>query len=563
MSETPSLKRAHAWVANPLISEDSKAEIQNLIDKNQLGEIEERFYKNLEFGTGGMRALMGAGSNRLNEYTLRKAVEAISQVINDVVSSARVIIAYDSRHKSFEFAKFAATVFAANKIGVLIYRNPRPVPLCSFAIRHHQCAAGVMITASHNPPQYNGIKVFWADGTQVTAPYDQRIVECFNNISELGEVVYSQELIQWMDGKTEDAYFKAIKSKMLNIDLCREKGRELSIIYTPLHGAAGSSCARILSQLSFDNLTIVPQQAKPDGNFPTVNSPNPEDPQALSMAVQMMKYLKADIALGNDPDGDRVGVAIPDASFKIHYLNGNQIGTLMLHYLCKNLKEQNKMPPHPYFIKTIVTTPLQERVAKFYGVACENTLTGFKWICRRLNEIERKESHRNFIFATEESFGFLNHSFARDKDGISAIALLSEMALFYKTRGMTLLEALEDIYRQFGFSHETLVCIDGKGKEGREKIDRIMERLRKFNADHLLEMPILEIKDYQKAETTGLPASNILAFHFKDGHLFSIRPSGTEPKIKFYIILQGLKEKDASSLAQKFISFIKSDSLGN
>ncbi len=580
MNAGASLERAKAWANNPHIDPESRAEIQALIDKNDLKEIEERFYRDLEFGTGGMRAILGQGTYRLNKYNIRKASQAVSSaILNDKPSEPKVVISYDSRRFSFQFAKEAASVFAANGIQALIYQRLNPVPLCSFAIRHHQCSAGVMVTASHNPPEYNGFKVFWADGAQVTPPYDGHIIQHFNSLQDLGNIKrldfengLSQGLIQWLDEKTEDAYFQAIRSKSLNLELCQARGKELHIIYTALHGTGKVPCTRALSDLGLTHFDLVKAQAEPDGNFPTVSSPNPENPEALAMAVELMKKSGADIALGTDPDTDRVGVALLSGK-SVRYLNGHQIGLLMLHYLCQNLKDQNKMPPHPYFIKTIVTTPLQESVAQTFGVESENTLTGFKWICGHMNTIETKQPQRNFIFGTEESFGYLNHSFARDKDGVASIALIAEIALWYKTKGLNLLEALDSIYEKYGFSHETLLCLDYKGKEGAEKISRIMETFRNFKKPELMGQSLQKIEDYKnqstidfisrKDEKLPFPSSNVLGFYFQNGNRLFLRPSGTEPKIKFYIMIQekegSLSEKKerAQKLTTEFINFIK------
>lgn len=576
-----SLEKAKQWAANPAFDNESRQEIQSLIDQNDLKEIEERFYRDLEFGTGGMRAILGQGTYRLNKYNIRKATHAVSQTVLETNKkpTPKVAISYDSRQFSFEFAKEAAGVFAANGIEALIFENLNPVPLCSFAIRHHGCNAGVMVTASHNPPEYNGFKVFWGDGAQVTPPHDQMIIDKFQAINDYGSIPtmdfdegLKTEKIKWMGEETEGPYFKAIKENALGLEETQAHGEELKIVYTALHGTGWRPCSRALKDLGLNNLLSVEEQQAPDGTLPTVSSPNPENPEALELAVKLMKKEGADIAMGTDPDTDRVGIAlIKDGD--VHYLNGNQIGILMLHYACSQYKEQDKMPSSPYFVKTIVTTDLQTKIAESFGVAGENTLTGFKWICGRVNEINEKEPERTFIFGTEESFGYLNHRNVRDKDGVSSVANLSEIALHYKRKGMDLIDALDKIYEEHGFSHENLLSLNYYGKEGAEKIQRIMESFRNYNDNELCGQTIGtlsdfkkgEIKDFQEGTTKTLDfiSSNVLGFHFTNGNKLFLRPSGTEPKIKFYIMIQENegtlpdKKKRAYKLADDFVAFIK------
>ena len=578
--ESNSFDKAKTWASNSAIDDESKKEIQTLIDNNDLKEIEERFYRDLEFGTGGMRSILGQGTNRMNKYNIRKATQAVANAVLDgKPSNPKVAISYDSRRFSFEFAKEAATVFAANGIKALIYNRLNPVPLCSFAIRHHECNAGVMVTASHNPPEYNGYKVFWADGAQVTPPNDKNIIDHFNSITDYATVkvtdfdqAMSEGKIEWLDEKTEDAYFDAIKAKAVNPELCKERGSELKIVYTALHGTGLIPCSRALNDLGLSNIHLVDEQAQPDGDFPTVSSPNPENPEALAMAVELMKKVDGDLALGTDPDTDRVGIAFQHEG-ETKYLNGNQIGILMLHYILSNHKEKGTLPSDPYFVKTIVTTPLQEKIAKSFGVDVENTLTGFKWICGRMNEIQTESPNKNFIFATEESFGYLNHENVRDKDGVSSIALLCELTLYYKTKGMNLIEALDKIYEEYGFSHETLLSLNYYGKEGAEKIGRIMETFRTTEMKELCGLVLEKKEDYQAQTSTivatgdvtkiELPKSNVLGYYFENNNRLFLRPSGTEPKIKFYIMIQesegSLTEKKSKAQAktEEILSYIK------
>ena len=578
--ETNSLERAKAWANNEYFDAESRAEIQSLIDNNDLKEIEERFYRDLEFGTGGMRAVLGQGTYRLNKYNIRKATQAVAEnVLAEGKANPKVAISYDSRRFSFEFAKEAASVFAANGIKALIYNRLNPVPLVSFAIRHHNCQAGVMVTASHNPPEYNGFKVFWANGAQVTPPNDKNIIDRFNAITDYSVIKYEDfesameaGKIEWMDEITENAYFDSIKSASINPELCKQKGKDLKIVYTALHGTGFIPCTKALTDLGLDNILYVEEQKMPDGNFPTVSSPNPENAEALAMAVELMEKENADLALGTDPDTDRVGVALRHEG-EIHYINGNQIGILMLYYKMANLKEQGKLPENSYFVKTIVTTALQEKIAATFGVKAENTLTGFKWICGRMDEIAERHPDWNFLFATEESFGYLNHDFVRDKDGVSSIAYLCEIALWYKDQGMNLLQGLDKIYEEFGFSHETLLSLNYYGKEGAEKIGRIMDNFRNWSDNTMAGMNIelvedylgLKIKNLKESSETAIhfPPSNVLGFKFDNGNNIYLRPSGTEPKIKFYIQVQenegSLEEKKAkaATLTEKVLAFVK------
>lgn len=579
------LEKASAWANNPYFDEESRTEIQMLIDNKDEKELTERFYKDLEFGTGGMRSILGAGNNRINTYNIRKASQALATEVinaNPKMKKLGIAISYDSRKFSIEFAKEAAGVFSGNGINAYIFERMNPVAMVSYSVRHHEAQAGIMVTASHNPPEYNGYKVFWNDGAQVTPPNDKNIINHFNTISEYSTISYKdfdkgveEGLIHWVGEDVENLYYDAIKSIAINPKLCKERGEELSIVYTPIHGTGLLPCTRALRDLGLTNYKVVEEQAQPDHRFPTVTSPNPENPSALALAVALMEKENADIVMGSDPDTDRLGVALKHDGI-VKYLNGNQIGILMLHYMLTNLKEQNRMPTDPYFVKTIVTTPLQEKIAAEFGVKCENTLTGFKWICGLVNKIEREEPNRNFLFGTEESFGYLNHGFARDKDGISSVTLMAEMALWYKTQNLNLFDALDKIYEQYGFSHESLLCLNYYGKEGGEKIGRIMENFRAANLSEICgdKVSILEDFKFQKSlsftdnleSKLDLPSSNVLGFNFENGNKVFLRPSGTEPKIKFYIMIQetegSLEEKKEKALkkTEEILDFVKSES---
>jgi len=579
MIEQESLKKAQAWAQNPYFDPESRQEIKQLLDKNDTKEIIERFYKDLEFGTGGIRSILGMGDNRINKYTIRKASQALANaILATQTPNPKMCISYDSRKFSLEFAKETASVMAANGIKAYIFNRLNPVCLLSFAVRHKQAQAGVMVTASHNPPEYNGYKVYWSDGAQVTPPYDQHVIQAYYAINSWDAISWmdfeegvKSKNIEWIGQEVEDAYFAKIETKFVNQDLCRQRGNELKIIYTPIHGTGKIPCERVLNLLGTKNFTTVPQQAGPDEKFPTVKSPNPENPDALAMAVDLLKKQKADIAFGTDPDTDRLGVALIKNG-QVFYPNGNQIGILMLHYILTNLKEQNLLPKNPYFVKTIVTSPLQEVIASKFGVSIENTLTGFKWICGRMGKIEKEQPDRRFVFATEESFGYMNHNFVRDKDGVSSLALMAEIALWYKIQGMDLLDGLDKIYEEYGFSDETLLTLTYQGKEGGEKIARIMERFRNRKEQQICGEKVLVIEDYQSKERfdlkthkktpIDLPESNVLGHIFESGSRLYLRPSGTEPKIKFYIMIQeavgSLSEKKlkAETKKQAFLNFL-------
>lgn len=571
-TEKSTLEKALAWAQNNYFSPESRAEIQALIDAKNTKEIDERFYKDLEFGTGGMRSILGQGINRINIYTIRKATQALcTEVLAQKSSNPSICISYDSRIMSFELAQVAAEVMAGNGIKAYIYKHLNPVALLSFAIRHHKSMAGVMVTASHNPPEYNGFKVFWSDGAQVTPPNDQNIINNYYAINDFSTIKMTPFLdgvknnqIAWIDDSVEESYYKAILEKSINPKMCKDNGAKLKIVYTPIHGAGLVPCSRALKDLGFSDVHVVSEQAKPDGRFPTVKSPNPENPSALKMAVDLMEKVGGDIVMGSDPDTDRLGVAIKVKN-EIVYLTGNQIGILKLHYMLSEMKKQNKLNGENYMVKSVVTTPLLDTISKSFGVEVYNTLTGFKWICGKMNELEKSSPNKNFIFATEESFGYLCHTFARDKDGVSSVSQMAEVALFYKLQGMNLIDALDKIYEEFGFSREDLLSLDYFGIAGQEKISRIMTNFRNFSDNNILGNKLAQVKDYSKG-IEGLPKSNVIGFFFEDGNQVYLRPSGTEPKIKFYIMIQEKsgtladKKAQAEIKAKQFLEYFNTQS---
>ncbi len=572
--------KAKEWAENTYFDAADREEIQKLLDAGDTKEIEERFYKDLEFGTGGLRAILGMGTNRMSKYQVRRATQAVCNHVLDAGKSKKLAISYDSRKFSFEFAKEVAAVCAANGIQAYIYKRLNPVALLSFSVRHHGADAGVMVTASHNPPEYNGYKVFWADGSQVTPPNDKAIIGHYNSINynDIKCMTFDegldQGLIHWVGEDVENAYYDAIKSKIINPELCMEKGTDLKIVYTPIHGTGLYPCTRALDDMGLTNYLVVEEQAQPDSAFPTVKSPNPENPEALAMAVELMEKENADIVFGSDPDTDRLGVALKHEG-TVQYVNGNQIGILMLHYILTNLKEQGKLPTNPYFVKTIVTTDLQKTIADSFGVECFNTLTGFKWICGKMNELEKTNPEKNFLFGTEESFGYLNHGYVRDKDGVSSVTLMAECALWYKTQGLNLFQALDKIYEEYGFSAEHLLNLDYFGKEGADKIQRIMDKFRSMNPKEICGEQVVHFWDYDKLVEKNmvngeelkidLPPTNALGFGFSNESRFFLRPSGTEPKIKFYIQIkenEGTleeKKRKAAAATEQLLDFIKKE----
>lgn len=579
-----SLEKALAWANNPYFSEESRKEIQTLIDSDNKKEIEERFYRELEFGTGGLRSILGAGNNRMNIYNIRKATQALANEVlyfcsNEKIKTPKVAISFDSRKFSYEFAKETAAVMAANGIQAFIYKRMNPVALLSYSVRHHGAQAGVMVTASHNPPEYNGYKVYWNDGAQVTPPNDKNIIARYNAITNYETIStmdfeegVKQGLIHWVGEDVENLYHRDIQSKAINLEMAKNHGHELKIVYTPIHGTGLIPCVKALKDMGFTSVQVVEEQAQPDGRFPTVKSPNPENPEALKMAVDLMIKTNSDIVMGSDPDTDRLGVA-QVVNNEVVYLNGNQIGILMLEYIFSSLKEQNKLPENSYFVKTIVTTPLQDVIAKHYGVETFNTLTGFKWICGLMNKLERQQPNKNFLFATEESFGYLPHNYVRDKDGVASVTLMSEVALHFKRQGLNLVSALDKIYEKYGFTQEELLNLNYFGKEGSEKISRIMTHFRNLHPESLCGLKISVIEDYElkvvenletkEKKTLDFPKSNVIGYHFTDGSRLYLRPSGTEPKIKFYIMINvsegdlETKKSKANSKVSEFLDYIK------
>jgi phosphoglucomutase len=567
------IENATVWGNNTYFSENDRKEILSLLGdlKNNEHELTERFYRDLEFGTGGLRAPMGMGQNRMNKYNVRRATQALANnVIKHFGANSSAVLSYDSRHCSKEFALEAAGVFAANGIKAYVFRALSPTPMLSFGVRYYKAQAGIMITASHNPPIYNGFKAFWNDGAQVVPPYDKEIINEYNKLTDWNMIKHmdfndavSKGMAFWTDEKVDNAFYQVIENKVIqDAELVKKYGSELSIVYTALHGSAEVPCQETAKRLGFTKFYSIPEQAQPDGSFPTVKSPNPEDPKALAMAIDYMIKNNADIVYGTDPDGDRLGVVVNDQG-KPAILNGNQIAALMLYYVFSIKSEKKTLPANALVVKSIVTSPIQNAIVEHFGGTVMDTLTGFKWMAGLIRELEEKKSHYNFVFASEESFGYMPHNESRDKDGVSSMALMSEVALYYKKKGMTLVDALDEIYTKFGFFYESLLSQDYEGIQGAQKIGRIMEFFRKYPETHFAGEEIVAKEDYEASVASDLklknnkiiplPKSNVLSFTFASGNKLFLRPSGTEPKIKFYTMVR----ETEGDLAAKKVNALK------
>lgn len=557
------LARAEAWSQHPAIAPVDREEITTLIRNLPATEAEltERFHKGLEFGTGGLRGILGMGENRVNRYTIRRAAQAFAMTLQKhYPQGSSVVVSYDCRNGSREFAEETLKVMAAFGIQGKIFPQLTPTPMLSFAIRYYKAQGGVMVTASHNPPKYNGYKVFWSDGGQVVPPMDQEIIQNYNALTDWSELKFldlavarQQGLVTDTGPDVDEAFYAMIeKTVTLDHELCQTRGRDLKVVFTPLHGTALVPCETIVKRLGFTALTTIAAQAKPDGNFPTVKYPNPEEPAALKMAVDEMLSTNADIVFGSDPDGDRLGV-VANHKGTPFYINGNQLGALFLHYVFKTREARGLLPANPLVVKSIVTSPVQDAIVHKFGGTIMATLTGFKWMADKIRRLEEENSTYNFVFASEESFGYMPHNASRDKDGVSSMALMCEIALHYKTRGMTLLDAMDEIAEEYGFFMEHLVSLDYEGIEGSKKIKRIMTHFRELKAPEITGLQIQKIVDFEKPDS-GLPASNVIGFTFTNGDQLFLRPSGTEPKIKFYIMVGerdgALPEKKARAKAK-------------
>ena len=559
-------QKIDTWL-NGNYDDETKNEIKKLQSENNEAELTESFYKNLEFGTGGLRGLMGVGTNRINKYTIGMATQGFANYLKKTYGNAeiKIAIAHDSRNNSRFFAETTAHVFAANGIKVFLFEALRPTPELSFAIRYLKLNGGVINTASHNPKEYNGYKAYWNDGGQLVPPHDKNVITEVEAIQSVDDVKFSggEENITIIGKDMDDAYINMVKSLSIYPDIIA-KQHDLKIVYTPIHGSGITLVPKVLSAFGFDNVTIVEEQEKPDGNFPTVVYPNPEESETMSIGLKKANELNADILLGTDPDADRVGIGIKNHNGEWVLMNGNQTAVLAISYMLEARKEKGIAQPNDMVIKTIVTTDMIDAIAEKNNVACYNVLTGFKWIAELIKEKEGKE---NYIIGGEESFGLMVGDKLRDKDAVSAVAFLCEMAAYIKNEGGTLYDKLIDLYIEYGFYYEELISLTKKGMRGQEEIAEMMQAYRDNPPTHINKSAVLEILDYQTQQGKNLksgetwkielPKSNVLQFKLEDGTKISARPSGTEPKIKFYFsvhaTLESKKQFDETlaSLKQK------------
>ena len=549
------------WLSNPYFDEATKEELKNIAEDDN--EIKERFYMDLEFGTAGLRGIIGAGTNRMNIYVVRRATQGLANYIAKVDKKSQgVAIAYDSRHMSPEFAEEAALCLAANGIKAYIFESLRPTPELSFAVRHLGCVAGINVTASHNPPEYNGYKVYWEDGAQITPPHDSGIMGEVKSISDWNTVKTIDKaeaekagLFQVIGKEVDDAYMAELKKQVLHMDAIKAEGKNLKGGYTPLHGTGNIPARRILKELGFENVYVVKEQELPDGDFPTVSYPNPEAAEAFELGLKLAKEVDADLVLATDPDADRLGVRVKDKNGEYHDLTGNMSGCLLANYEISQKKAINgSLPEDGALIKTIVTTNLADAIAKGYGVKLIEVLTGFKFIGQQILGFEQS-GKGSYLFGFEESYGCLIGTYARDKDAIVATMALCEAAAYYKTQGKTLWDAMIEMYEQFGYYKDAIQSVTMKGIEGLRKIQEIMNSLRQNPPAEFAGHKVVAVRDY-KADTitdvatgavkpTGLPNSNVLYYELTDDAWVCVRPSGTEPKVKFYYGVKGTSLADA------------------
>jgi phosphoglucomutase len=554
------------WLESSVVDERTKEELRTITDEK---ELEDRFYKELEFGTGGLRGVIGVGSNRMNTYTVGKATQGLAlYLLNTYSEEISVSIAYDSRIMSKEFAETAACVLCANGIKVNLFEGLRPTPMLSYTVRHMGSKAGIVVTASHNPKQYNGYKVYGEDGGQVTDKAASQILEYITSLNDFSEIktidideAKNKGLLNIIGEDIDKSYLEKVKALTIREELVKVHAKDLRIIYTPIHGAGNMPIRRVLGELGYENLAVVKEQEQPDGNFPTAAYPNPEDPRVFNIALEMAREVQPDIIFGTDPDCDRIGVVVKDNKGEYKVLSGNQTGVLLTHYIVSSLKETNKLPENGVVIKTIVTTDMVKKITEDYNVELMDVLTGFKYIGEKIKEFEQTGSN-SYLFGFEESYGYLAGTFVRDKDAVVAATLISEMTLYYKIKGMSLYDALMELYKEYGFYKESLISIDLQGKEGQEKIANSLEYLRHSMKAAVNGVRIVKKMDYKlsvekdlvniEEKTINLPKSNVLKFVLEDGSWFVVRPSGTEPKMKIYLSCIGSSLSDADSVMEKF-----------
>ena len=560
------VKRYEEWCSNPYFDADTQAELKAIADND--GEIKERFYKDLEFGTAGLRGVIGAGTNRMNIYTVRKATQGLANYIIKEGAKARgVAIAYDSRRMSPEFADEAALCLAANGIKAYVFESLRPTPELSFAVRELKCIAGINITASHNPPEYNGYKVYWEDGAQITPPHDKGIMDevlavtDYTTMKTMGlEEAKAAGLYEVIGQAIDDAYIARLKEQVQHQDAIDAVGKDLKIVYSPLHGTGNIPARRVLKELGFENVYVVKEQELPDGEFPTVSYPNPEAEEAFELGLKLAKEVDADLVLATDPDADRLGVRVKDKDGVYHTLTGNMSGCLLADYEIGQKKALKGLPEDGYLIKTIVTSNLADAIAKGYNVGLIEVLTGFKYIGQQILGFETS-GKGEYLFGFEESYGCLIGTHARDKDAIVATMALCEAAAYYKTKDMTLWDAMVAMYEKYGYYKDDIKSITMKGIEGLEKIQNILQTLRNNPPAEIGAYKVQKARDYQadtikdlatgEVTPTGLPKSNVLYYELNDDAWVCVRPSGTEPKVKFYYGIKGTSLEDADSKSEE------------
>lgn len=554
-------EKYNEWLNDDCFDNETKKELDSIRDNEE--EIKDRFYKELEFGTAGLRGVIGAGTNRMNKYTVGRATQGLANFINKMkIKNPSVVISYDSRHMSKEFSEIAALVLNANGIKVNLFDNLRPVPELSFSVRYLHATAGIMITASHNPPEYNGYKVYWSDGAQIVPPIDKGIIDEVLSIKDFSLIktlnkneAIEAGLLNYVGEEIDDAFINALKSSCLNPEIIKKEAKNVKIVYTPLHGAGNLPVQRILKELGFENVYVVPEQEKPDGDFPTVSYPNPEDPKAFELALKLAKEVDADVVLATDPDADRLGVFSKMSNGEYVSYTGNMSALLICEYELSQKKEKGILPNNGAIITTVVSSELTKAIAENYAAKVFETLTGFKWIGEKIRKFEEENSYK-YLFGFEESYGCLIAPHARDKDGISAVMALCEATAFYKNKGWSLWEQMIKIYEKYGYYREGQVSIVLKGADGAEEIKNKMAKMRSNPPTELAGLNVLEVRDYQEhvikkadgeVSETDLPTSNVLYYELSNNSWCCVRPSGTEPKIKFYMGVKGSTMQDAEN----------------
>ena len=558
-------EKYESWLNSNIISEEIKEELRNIKDDK---EIEDRFYKDLEFGTGGLRGVIGAGTNRMNIYTVSQATQGFANYLNENFQAPKVAIAYDSRNMSKEFAKAAALTLCANGVKVFLYESLRPTPVLSFTVRHLNCEGGIVITASHNPSIYNGYKVYDEFGGQVTDVKANKIITAVSEVKDFesiktiteGEAV-EKGLLNYIGEDVDKAYIEKVKALTIREELVKNDAKDLKIIYTPIHGSGNIPVRRVLKELGYENVKVVKEQELPNGDFPTAPYPNPEMAQVFELALDMAKSEAPDIIFGTDPDCDRIGVVVNLGNGEYKVLTGNQTGLLLTDYILGSLKETGKLPDNGVVIKTIVTTEGARKIAESYGVEIMDVLTGLKYIGEKIQQFNTAKD-KKYLFGFEESYGYLAGEFVRDKDAVIASMLIAEMTLYYKNKGMSLYEALIKLYERFGFFKEELVSLELKGKEGAEKISACIDSLRNEALTEVDGVKVETKLDYKlkveenlltsEKKDINLPTSNVLKYILEDGSYFVVRPSGTEPKMKVYLAVRGNSLENAESEIARF-----------